>query len=956
MSAAIAARFLMERYVLQRPWFEALEPRRLLAADPVAVFFTDVTAAHGLDQHPGGSGEFHAGGAVFTDLTNDGYADLYLPAGTVFTGGRVNELWVNVDDGSGGRTFERVSNDGGAAGPNGGSRFTTGAIAADYDNDGDLDLYVTEFQADNILYKNMWVEDEAANGAANLSPTDLRFVDVTASTDPTPTDPAGDIQHGLGYATFQNPDPFFGNDRLDGTMAAAWADVNRDGWIDLYVGSWDGTNGDPGTARDGQLGERDTLYLNNGDGTFTDATMGTNPVAPVGPLLDDGSFEAALSGSTISNSNWSLTANTPATTGTEAVAFFQAPWASTSGGTGVWFRAFAGRPGEAANGTLTQTVTATEDGGYTLTFDARVESSFDANSMRVTIASSGTGGSETVELMLEAPNDGQWRNYNATLTGVTAGDSLTVMAEMVDASVLAGGPNQSALIDNFVLTPPGGNSGGGWEPVTGWAYPDGSFNDPSVPAEFSGLNAVQFADFNNDGWQDLIVATMGGGGVGPNRDILYVNRGNDESGEWLGYHLASWELGFGGNDSSEMGVTVADVDNDGDLDYFATDGSTTHSLWLNQFADTGVLSFVETFVPAVFSWGANYHDFDNNGRVDLLIGTQAQRPLILHLQDTDGVLHEVAVPAGLSGTDLARAVLVADYNRDGFSDVLIFNISNDTGRPIELYENLSAGFFAGLHYLNITLEGDPTLPGDLKSTRDAVGAVVHVTGDFDGDGTVAADETRMEQVVSGHSQATSSSSLALEIGTGKATEVDLRIVWASGREHVIEDVATDQFLVYNEGALATPALAGDFNNSGQVEQGDLDLVLQNWGRDTDTQGVPAGWTGDPADGLIEQSELDRVLQNWGNTATPPLETVATSAATTTTAEQNTSTTPALAHAQRESRQHHPARGRMPERIGRTATIRTILDHAEEEESENNLLNAPRQRSVLYSNLRLRGRG
>ena len=39
---------------------------------------------------------------------------------------------------------------------------------------------------------------------------------------------------------------------------------------------------------------------------------------------------------------------------------------------------------------------------------------------------------------------------------------------------------------------------------------------PKFPAEFSGHNALQFADFNNDGWQDLIVATMGGGGVAPN--------------------------------------------------------------------------------------------------------------------------------------------------------------------------------------------------------------------------------------------------------------------------------------------------------------------------------------------------------------------------------------------------------------------------------------------------------
>ncbi len=69
-------------------------------------------------------------------------------------------------------------------------------------------------------------------------------------------------------------------------------------------------------------------------------------------------------------------------------------------------------------------------------------------------------------------------------------------------------------------------------------------------------------------------------------------------------------------------------------------------------------------------------------------------------------------------------------------------------------------------------------------------------------------------------------------------------------------------------ALFAAGLPGDYNASGQVEQGDLDLVLQNWGVDTDTAGVPAGWVNDLPDGQIEQTELDGVLQNWGSTAAP----------------------------------------------------------------------------------------
>ncbi len=64
-------------------------------------------------------------------------------------------------------------------------------------------------------------------------------------------------------------------------------------------------------------------------------------------------------------------------------------------------------------------------------------------------------------------------------------------------------------------------------------------------------------------------------------------------------------------------------------------------------------------------------------------------------------------------------------------------------------------------------------------------------------------------------------------------------------------------------ALTQAAAAGDFNFNGQVEQGDLDLVLQNWGRDVHATGVPAGWVADVPSGSIDQNELDRVLQNWG---------------------------------------------------------------------------------------------
>jgi uncharacterized protein YjbI with pentapeptide repeats len=55
---------------------------------------------------------------------------------------------------------------------------------------------------------------------------------------------------------------------------------------------------------------------------------------------------------------------------------------------------------------------------------------------------------------------------------------------------------------------------------------------------------------------------------------------------------------------------------------------------------------------------------------------------------------------------------------------------------------------------------------------------------------------------------------------------------------------------------------GDYNLSGIVDQGDLDLVLINWGSELSDL-VAAGWTNDIPLGPIDQAELDKVLINWG---------------------------------------------------------------------------------------------
>ncbi len=211
---------------------------------PPVPIFTEVASQSGIDfQHINGStGRFYypeayGSGVVFLDYDNDGDQDLYLVNSAALPGfiesfEPTNALYRNNGDG----TFADVTTQAGV----GDRGYGLGVCAADYDNDGHIDLYVTNF-GPNVLYRN--------NG-------DGTFVDVTA-------------QAGVG-------DP-----RM--STSAAFADYDGDGYLDLYVAN----NAEVPIANakecrhgvvqvycgPGQYeGVAGVLYHNEGDGTFTDVT------------------------------------------------------------------------------------------------------------------------------------------------------------------------------------------------------------------------------------------------------------------------------------------------------------------------------------------------------------------------------------------------------------------------------------------------------------------------------------------------------------------------------------------------------------------------------------------------------------------------------------------------------------------------------------------------------------
>jgi enediyne biosynthesis protein E4 len=141
-------------------------------------------------------------GQAWADVDGDGWLDLLTVGGMV-----ASQLWHNQGDG----TFELSP----LMDPYGSVHDTIGATFADYDNDGDPDLYLLRY-GPNVLLRN--------DGP-------LGFSDVSQ---------AAGVDHDAGPAS------------------AAWGDYDGDSWLDLYVA-------------DG-LGNADTFYHNEGDGTFTEVS------------------------------------------------------------------------------------------------------------------------------------------------------------------------------------------------------------------------------------------------------------------------------------------------------------------------------------------------------------------------------------------------------------------------------------------------------------------------------------------------------------------------------------------------------------------------------------------------------------------------------------------------------------------------------------------------------------
>ncbi|MEZ4318115.1 MAG: FG-GAP-like repeat-containing protein [Myxococcota bacterium] len=275
--------------------------------------------------------------------------------------------------------------------------------------------------------------------------------------------------------------------------------------------------------------------------------------------------------------------------------------------------------------------------------------------------------------------------------------------------------------------------------------------------------AVMFTDYDNDGLTDLWVWNDRGG------HTLLHHRGE----RWQDLGTTADRVTIG----NPMGIDAADIDHDGDLDYYVSNIG-THPLLMNDGSGRFTEESVERGTRGDFGWGLGFEDFDRDGWADLFV-TQEDGRAWLAYQNTGDARFTATEWSHAPLLDEGRAHNVpaafADLDGDGRIDVVGAN-TDGSRLTVLMNDTEPAG-----HWLDVVV-------GEAPGTGQygGVGARVAVkTGDL----------VQFRDVTGGASRA-SQSELSARFGLGDWDGADWVVVlWPDGRQLVRTGVPGDQRLV-----------------------------------------------------------------------------------------------------------------------------------------------------------------
>jgi len=323
---------------------------------------------------------------------------------------------------------------------------------------------------------------------------------------------------------------------------------------------------------------------------------------------------------------------------------------------------------------------------------------------------------------------------------------------------------------------------------------DGTFEEVSAkagvndPKGYNGLGVV-WADYDNDGWPDLLVADD----VTPNH--LYHN---NHDGTFTDVGLSSGvALNGEGIELSSMGVDFGDYDHSGRLSLFVTEFSDEPNFLARNldgtlFDDVSWTSKTGQSSYPYVAWGTGFFDMDNSGWLDIFVanghvypqadrlstGGKYREPILLYRNLRNRTFAEVSNNAGLGALPLQsrRGAAFGDIFNDGNVDIVVLNV----GEPPSLLRNLNRD---GDHRVLFHLIGT-------KSNRAAIGARVTIR---------AAGVSQFSEVRGGGSYL-SQNDLRLHFGLAQASKIDsIEVRWPNGEVEKLGALPADSIYTIAEG-------------------------------------------------------------------------------------------------------------------------------------------------------------
>ena len=247
-------------------------------------------------------------------------------------------------------------------------------------------------------------------------------------------------------------------------------------------------------------------------------------------------------------------------------------------------------------------------------------------------------------------------------------------------------------------------------------------------------------------------------------------------------------------DRNGMGSAVGDYDGDGDLDWFVTSiwsvpDAVGHQifelgnrLYRNEGGELSDVTEIAGVRDGGWGWGACFADLDNDGDLDIYHTNGwwvPFEPNNFHVDtsrffqsDGNGTFTEVSDGAGLADTERGYAIVCADFDNDG--DMDIFQAHRNETNAGTLWRNDTTG----RRYLKVELNG-------LSPNTEAAGARIKVT---------AGGQTQLREIMIG-SNFTSQNPAVQVFGLDDAEEVDtVEVEWPDGELTTLRSVVSNQTL------------------------------------------------------------------------------------------------------------------------------------------------------------------